>query len=246
MNYTGRRVRGTWIRAVGTIGLIDASTPHIGTLNEGSLHAALKHQYAGPGDRFETAVDGMVVDLVQADGRLVEVQTGSLAALGPKLDRLLEDHRILVVHPIAVQTILVRAGKPDRKSPTKGKLVDVFEQLVSVPTLLDHPNLTIDVPLIVEERVKIHDPKLRRRRGGWRTVDRRLVEILDIHRFSGPDDLDDFVPVDLPPVFTTADMAASGQLTRDEAQRIAYCMRALDRFVVEARSAKGYEYRWSR
>lgn len=208
------------------------------------MHAALKQHYANPGDRFEVAVDGMVIDLVQSDGRLVEVQTGALGAMGPKLDRLLGEHEVLIVHPIAVQTVLVRRGKPDRRSPRKGKLVDIFEQLVSVPTLLDHPNLTIDVPLVIEEKVKVEDPTMRRRRGGWRTVDRRLVEIVDLCRLSDPSDLDDFVPVDLPDVFTTADMA-TGALTRDEAQRIAYCMRALGRFEVVARSKAGYQYRWT-
>jgi hypothetical protein len=187
----------------------------------------------------------MVVDLVQADGRLVEVQTGALAAMGPKLDRLLNDHQVLIVHPIAVESVLVRKGMADRRSPKRGKLVDIFEQLVSVPTLLDHPNLSIDVVLIVEEKVKVEDPNLRRRRGGWRTVDRRLVEIVDIRRLSSPADLDEFVPADLPEVFTTADMVRRGMLTRDSAQRVAYCMRALGRFEVVSRSKSGYEYRWA-
>ncbi len=187
----------------------------------------------------------MVVDLVQADGRLVEVQTGALAAMGTKLDRLLSDHEVLIVHPIAVESYLVRRGMADRKSPKKGKLVDIFEQLVSVPTLLDHPNLTIDVVLIVEEKVKVEDPTMRRRRGGWRTVDRRLREIRGIHRLSDPADLDDFVPEDLPPVFTTTDMAASGVISLEVAQRIAYCMRAIGRFEMVGRSGRSFTYRLS-
>ena len=38
--------------------------------------------YARPGDRFEAQVEGMVVDLLRADD-VVEVQTGSLGAMGP-------------------------------------------------------------------------------------------------------------------------------------------------------------------
>jgi len=57
----------------------------IGSLNENPLHAAVKAWYAHPGDRLEAAVDGYVVDLVRADGELVEVQTAhfGLAALLP-------------------------------------------------------------------------------------------------------------------------------------------------------------------
>ncbi|MEZ5280544.1 MAG: hypothetical protein R2770_08710 [Acidimicrobiales bacterium] len=199
--------------------------------------------YARPGDRFEAQVDGMVVDLLRADD-VVEVQTGSLGAMGPKLDRLLASHRVVVVHPIAERTVLVRPGYADRKSPKRGRPVDIFGQLVSLPTLLDHPNLTIDVVMTVEERVKIEDPKMRRRRGGWRTVDRRLVEVVDIVRLSGVDDLDDFVPSGLADGFTTAELAAAGGYDRNTAQQIAYCMRALERFEVIDRTRAGYSYRF--
>ncbi|NOX28472.1 MAG: hypothetical protein GXP35_00240 [Actinobacteria bacterium] len=158
---------------------------------------------------------------------------------------MLSDHEVLIVHPIAVESHLVRKGMADRKSPKKGKLVDIFEQLVSVPTLLDHPNLTIDVVLTVEEKVKVEDPTMRRRRGGWRTVDRRLREIRGIHRLSAPADLDDFVPQDLPLVFTTTDMASSGVISLEVAQRIAYCMRSLGRFEMVGRSGRSYQYRWA-
>lgn len=185
----------------------------------------------------------MVVDLLRADD-VVEVQTGSLGAMGPKLDRLLASHRVVVVHPIAERTVLVRSGHTDRKSPKRGRPVDIFGQLVSLPTLLDHPNLTIDVVMTVEERVKIEDPNLRRRRGGWRTVDRRLVEVVDIVRLSGVEDLDDFVPSGLGDGFTTAELAAAGGYDRNTAQQIAYCMRALERFEVIGRTRAGYSYRF--
>lgn len=184
----------------------------------------------------------MVVDLVRSDD-LVEVQTGSLAALGSKLDRLLSGHRVVLVHPIAERTVLVRNGKADRRSPRKGSPVDIFGQLVSIPTLIDHPNLTIDVVMTVEEKVKVEDPELRRRRGGWRTVDRRLLEITNIVRLSDVRDLEDFVPDGLPEVFTTADLASVGGYSRNTAQQIAYCLRALDRFVVIDRTKAGYRYR---
>ena len=37
--------------------------PHIGTLNEGSLHADLKEHYWEPGDLTEAPLGGFVVDL---------------------------------------------------------------------------------------------------------------------------------------------------------------------------------------
>ena len=95
------------------------SDAHIGTLNEGSLHAALKDHYARPGDRFEQPLDGFVID-IRRDDLLIEIQTGSFAAMGTKLDHLLTEHRMLLVHPIAAETYLERPGAEPRRSPKKG------------------------------------------------------------------------------------------------------------------------------
>src|SRR5690349_4931065 len=96
----------------------------IGELNEGSLHAALKARYAQPGDQLEVPLEGFVIDIKRAD-RLVEIQTGSFGAMGNKLDRLLDVHRMLLVHPIAVETYLERPGQKERKTRTKGSVYDV-------------------------------------------------------------------------------------------------------------------------
>ena len=149
--------------------------PGIGQLNEGSLHAALKRHFADPGDQFEVPFGRFVVDLVKAAGSerelLVEIQTGSFGAMGTKLDHLLGEHRLLLVHPIAVRTRLERKSSA-RLSPKRGSIYSLFDELVSIPTLLDHPNLSLEVVLFEERRVQVHDAALRRRRGGYRRVDR--------------------------------------------------------------------------
>ncbi|MHC4563962.1 MAG: hypothetical protein ACYS8X_14490, partial [Planctomycetota bacterium] len=60
------------------------AAPHIGTLNEKPLHAALKDYYAEPKDRLEVEVDGFYVDLVRGD-QLVEFQTAGFSAIRRKL-----------------------------------------------------------------------------------------------------------------------------------------------------------------
>ena len=55
----------------------------IGLLNEKPLHASLKEWYAQPGDRFEVAVDGFVIDIVR-DDLLLEIQTGNFASIKSK------------------------------------------------------------------------------------------------------------------------------------------------------------------
>ena len=54
------------------------------------------------------------------------------------------------------------------------------------------------------------------------------------------------VPVVLPNEFTTADLATKAVVSRDVAQRIAYCFRSLGRFVELGRSKAGIHYRVAR
>jgi hypothetical protein len=218
-----------------------SSEPHIGTLNEGSLHAALKADYALPGDEFEVPLDGFVIDIRRPD-LLIEIQTGSFAAMGNKLDRLLGEHRMLLVYPIAVETYLEKPGAKPRKSPTRGSIYDLFEELVSIPTLLDHPNLSLEVALVSVSKVQVPDPSVRRGRGGFRTTDRVLREIIERRRFDQSVDLLELVPDDLPATFTTADLAGHAGVDRDVAQRMAYCLRPLGLFNERGRSKVGIEY----
>lgn len=68
----------------------------IGLLNERPLHASLKQWYAQPGDQFEVAVDGFVIDIVR-DDLLLEIQTGSFASIKSKLATLVQSHQIRLI-----------------------------------------------------------------------------------------------------------------------------------------------------
>lgn len=90
---------------------------------------------------------------------------------------------------------------------------------------------------------QVHDPKARRGRGGWRTIDRHLDAVVDVHRFTGMSDLWTLLDGPLPDLFTTADIAESASVDRACAQRIAYCFRAADLIVQVDRTAVGNVYR---
>ena len=181
-------------------------------MREGPLHAAVKALLAEPGDRLEVPVGRFVVDLVRADGELVEVQTGGFGALGTKLDALLDEHRIRVVHPVAAERRIVRVDEHGqvlsaRRSPKRATAVAVFDKLVAFPSLLTHPNLTIEVLLLREEHIRRPQPTTIRSR----TRDpgeRRLVEVLDRVVWRTPEDiLAALPPLPLEP-FSTRELAA--------------------------------------
>lgn len=142
----------------------------IGTLNEGLLHSQLKAWYRCHGDLLEQRVDGYVIDVVR--GRtLVEIQTGGFAPLRRKLERLLDGHRVRLVAPVPVTKRIVRLS-PDgevlsaRRSPLRGRPLDVFARLVSLPTLLAHERFELELLLTHQEEHRRHEPgRAFRRRG---------------------------------------------------------------------------------
>lgn len=110
-------------------------------MREGPLHAAVKAALAEPDDRLEVPVGRFVIDLVRADGELVEVQTGGFGALGNKLDALFDEHRIRIVYPVAAERRIVRVDEHGqvlgvRRWPKRATAVAVFDKLVAFPSLL--------------------------------------------------------------------------------------------------------------
>lgn len=219
----------------------------IGTLREDSLHAALKTWYAQPGDRLECEVGGYVIDLVRGD-LLIEVQTGNFAAVKQKLARLLEDHPVRLVHPIAVDKWVVRMSEDGellgrRRSPKHGREQDVFWELVHIPGLMRHPGLSLEVLLTREEAIWREDGKGSWRRKGRSKADRRLLEVVSRSVFSGPADFSVFLPADLSPVFTVPDLVVHTGEPRRLAQKMAYCLREMGAIEVVGMRGRAPEYR---
>lgn len=202
-------------------------------LREGRLHAAVKVMLAQPGDRLEVPIGRYVIDLVRADGELVEVQTGGFAALGRKLDALLDEHRMRVVYPVAAERRIVRVDGHGqvisaRRSPKRGVALDVFDRLVSVPSLLTHPNLTLEVLLLQEDHIRAPAPvRSPRRRRTSDPGERRLVDVVQRIALSGPADLVGLLPALPSEPFTTRQLAATAECRLLLAQRIVYCLRAI-------------------
>lgn len=203
----------------------------IGTLTEKSLHAALKDWYAGPGDQLEVVVDGFVVDIVRSD-LLIEIQTSNFSALKHKLTVLTEQHQVRLVYPVAREKWIVRLNARGRqvgrrKSPKRGRVVHVFDELVRIPTLVTRPNFSVEVLLVQAEQILCNDGKGSWRRQGWSVVDHRLLDVVEQVVMESPGDFRALLPADLPDRFTTRDLADALELQRNLARKMAYCLREM-------------------
>ena len=218
----------------------------IGLMNEKPLHASLKQWYARPGDQFEVPVDGFVIDIVRND-LLIEIQTRNFASINSKLCKLTRSYEVRLVYPVVQEKWILRSASDGgtavrRKSPKRGRLEDLFWELVSIPRLLSNPNFSLEVLMIREEELRRYEGKQKWRRRGWVVEGRRLVEVLDRRLFGKSADWLTFVPDGLQS-FTTKDLATVADTRRDLAQKMAYCLRQARMIELIGRQGRANLYR---
>ena len=201
----------------------------IGTLKENSLHAEIKNWYREPNDLVEIKIDGFLIDIAR-ENLLIEIQTGHFYSLRNKLTRLLPNHPIRVVYPIPLQKWVSRYGDPEsgifsrRRSPKKGNIHSIFEELVYLPVHLLHPNLTVEVLSIEQEDTWVNDRKGSWKRNFWSLTDRKLILICERRLFTRPNDYLSLLPIGLPSRFSSQDVSNFGGLSQGLARKMLYCL----------------------
>ena len=134
-----------------------------------------------------------MIDLIQPH-RLVEVQTKNFSSIKKKLGQLVENYKVHLVHPISTKRQLLTMAPEtgellrSRKSPKKGDVYDLFSELVRIPHLIMHPNLTVEAVLITDKEIRCDDGKGSWRRRGVSIVDRVLVDVLETKAFHSAKD----------------------------------------------------------
>ena len=192
-------------------------------------------------------MDGYQIDVVQGS-LLIEIQTGNFTAIKTKLAVLLPEHPVLLVHPIPLETWLLKYDQDGikllerRKSPRRGRWEQVFLELVRIPHLLNHPNLTLEVLLTRQEEVRCNDGRGSWRRKGWSITDHRLLSIEERRIFAEPADFRALLPESLPHTFTSKELAVSLKIPPYLSQKMAYSLRAMGLLEANQRRGRSYLY----
>jgi len=198
-------------------------------MNESSLHSAIKEWYSLPRDKFEVKISQYVADIVRGD-LIVEIQTMNFSAIKNKLENLVQKHKVRLVYPIAERKCIVHIDKSGevvsrRKSPSKGKLTDLFRELVRVPQLIKEVNFSLEVLLIDEEEIRIDDGRGSWRRRGASIKDRTLISVNTRILFENSIDFLKLLPEELHETFTNKELARSKKVSVRTAQQMTYCFR---------------------
>jgi hypothetical protein len=221
---------------------------------ETSLHRQLKALYAGDDGRQEVVCEGYRIDAVRG-GELIEIQHGSLAAIRDKIRRLLAQHRVRIVKPIVAHKLLVKLDRRGgveidrRRSPKRGVLLDVFDELVYFTRVFPHEQLTLEVVLVDVEEIRYPGRGKRRRRRRqaqeFQVDDQRLMRIVESHSFVAAADLLRLLPRRMPRQFHTAHLAKRLKAPRWTAQRIAYCLREMGAVQIVGKQGNAMLYRYA-
>lgn len=182
----------------------------IGTYKEKTLHRVIKRYISSDLRCHEVKIDKCIVDVYDND-MIYEIQTANFNKLRNKLDRLLENHIITIVFPIAHIKYLLwidnETGEVSkkRKSPKIGSIYNVIKELYKIKMYLNHPNIRLKLLLI--------DMDEYRKKDGWGNNGKKgshreeripfnlfdeidLVSKLDYLQFI-PEKLDEFTTKDL-------------------------------------------------
>jgi hypothetical protein len=200
-------------------------------MTEYSLHSAIKDWYRVSGDKVEAKVGDFVADILRGD-LLIEIQTGNFSAIKKKLVKLLHKNRVRLVYPIAKLKWIVHESKTGefvsrRKSPKKGRLLDLFYELVYAPDLIRDVNFSLEVLLIEEEEFRCNDGLGGLRRRSVNVKDRKLLNVFDRFVFEDGRAFLEFLPKELDGCFTNKVLALKLGISVRLAQKITYCLRKM-------------------
>jgi len=199
---------------------------------ESSLHSAVKKWYFLEGDKLEARVDDFVIDIVRGE-LLIEIQTANFSAIKPKLLRLLNDHKVRLVYPIPKEkwvvhkSIITGETYGRRRSPKKGRLSDLFNELIRIPNLFSKNNFSIEILMIEVEEIWRNDGRGSWRRKGASIEDRKLIRIFERRIFEHKTDFLKFLPEGLCNPFSNRNLAESLGIPINQSRKMTYTLRKI-------------------
>lgn len=187
-----------------------------GTLNERTLHSAVK-AYIEPDRAFrEVAFGGFIADIFR-DGAITEVQTGSVTPLVKKLLRLPPEVPVTIALPIVREKTICMIDENGelisrRRSPKKGSFAESFYQLPRLLPLAGRDQLWLRLILLDADEYRSTLPVQRIGRRDCRRIDRIPTCIVEDRTLAFPGELAGLLP-ELPPVFTREELKRATRLS---------------------------------
>jgi len=166
---------------------------------------------------LEKKVEGFRVDVISGD-TIYEIQVKNLYKIKRKVQALASaGYNTVIVHPLQGILDVELPLRRRRRMRRDQNALRAFLELPYVATTIAMERVALEIPLLHEART---EKQWRRNR----VRNTRLVEVIDLWRVQEPRDLVSLLPADLPPRFTTREIASQCQVRYDLACKIAYVL----------------------
>lgn len=189
----------------------------IGTLSEKTVHAVLKYYYDADKSHHEISLEGSVADVFDGS-RVVEIQTKGFYKLKNKLERFLPLYPVTIVYPISCIKWVCWIDESTkkivskRKSPKKGNPYLVFKELYGIRQFLINNNLHIRIVMMDMEEYRLLNGWSTDKKRGSQRFDRYPLEIKDEVVLDDVRDYIQLLPLELPEIFTSANLAKTAKI----------------------------------
>jgi len=221
----------------------------IGTYKEKSLHYILKNFFCSDKDFHETSYKGYVADIMK-DGYITEIQSSSLSGLKGKLDTFLDENTVRIVFPIIEKRTIIWVDpetgdmKRSRRSVSSENMYTLLKQLIYILDYLRDPALTITAVILHADDYRALNGRGKDRKIGAEKLDCVPTKLVDVRDLVFPDDLIEFVPEELPEVFTRDEFSKATHLRGRALWALLKVM--LEMRVIVRLENEGRRYRYSR
>lgn len=224
----------------------EKQTNGIGTLSERTLHRFVKHWIQPNTLYHEQKLKSYIVDIFDGSS-ITEIQTKQFFKLIPKLNALLDEYPITIIHPIPYTKYLswinpeTQEHSKPRKSPKTGSSLDAIEELYSIKSHLTHPNLSIQFLYFDILETRYLNGWSEDKKKGSHRHDRSPYRYHTTHTYTTAQDYLTLLPEDLPQLFTSQDLKRKG-ITLRKAQLLLNILSSLNLITSETKSGRYKQY----
>ncbi len=204
----------------------------IGSYQEKSVHAILKHYYAPDRAYQEISVGPYVADAIK-DGEIYEIQTKDFYRMKGKLAAFLKQYDVTIVYPVILEKT-IRWVDPEtgeisegKKSPKKANPYSIFSELYGIKDFLKRRKLHFLMVFIEAEEYKILDGFGKDKKIRATKSDRVPTNFVGEYILESKKDYKNLLPNDLPKQFTTKDLKMLTKCTTEEAGSFVHILNTL-------------------
>lgn len=219
----------------------------IGTLSEKTTHMILKNYYEPDVDKQEIPIGNYVADIFTGQ-EIIEIQSAGFGKMREKLESFLPEYPVTIVHPIPhIKRVIwideeTGALSAPHRSPKKGTAYDAFLELYRIRDYLGDRHLTVKLLLMEMEEYKIQNGYGKDKKIRASKYDRIPLDIVEEIAIERPEDLMQFIPLELEEPFTRKQFAKTAHINERMASLIIKLYRYYGMIEQTGKDGRSYLY----